>query len=474
MNYIRTLVSGDKKRFVNNTYNLDLSYITPRVIAMAFPASGFEGLYRNSITDVSQFIQANHNENYMIINLSNRKYDYTKFHNKVKEYEWIDHHAPPLTMLFQICEEMFVFLNSNKDNVVFVNCQAGKGRTGTIICCFLLYSGLFTNPDDCFNYYSKKRFQKGQGVTQPSQRRYVIYFHQMLMNDYSFPFPIEIVGIYLNKPPQKILDNLKPFVQCYEKNSNRLIYTNEKSFKDQTKIFSNSIEMIQITDKLFNVEVIGDVTIKLYNKRNFKKDSKIGRVSFNTAFLNPKGDCFLKFCLKDIDPDNLVNNPTVPRDFEIIVKYKFKELCNNDGCSRDNFCEDCLKHGNMANDVKEWNVVLNIIHNWRNVKTTMSQSEKNVLLFGNDTNDIEQTIKPRKEQHLKQPHNNNNNNNNNNTNNNNYNNIILSNDNHSNDENMFVGQRLTVTENRIEKDLLCEDELEETEDYLNTSGCILF
>ena len=234
--------------------------------------------------------------------------------------------------------------------------------------------------------------------------------------------------------------------------------------------------MIQITDKTFNVEVIGDVTIKLYNKRNFKKDSKIGRVSFNTAFLNPKEDCFLKFCLKDIDPDNLVNNPKVPRDFEIIVKYKFKKLCNNDECSRDNFCEDCLKHGNMANDVKEWNSVMNIIHNWRNVKTTMSQSEKNVLLFGNDnSNDIEQTLslfKSRKEQYLKQLHNNNNNNNN--TNNNNNNNIILNNDNHSNDENMFVGQRLTVTENRIEKDLLCEDELEETEDYLNTSGCILF
>ena len=106
---------------------------------------------------------------------------------------------------------------------------------------------------------------------------------------------------------------------------------------------------------------------------------------------------------------------------------------------------------------------MNIIHNWRNVKTTMSQSEKNVLLFGNDnSNDIEQTLslfKSRKEQYLKQLHNNN---------------IILNNDNHSNDENMFVGQRLTVTENRIEKDLLCEDELEETEDYLNTSGCILF
>ena len=236
--------------------------------------------------------------------------------------------------------------------------------------------------------------------------------------------------------------------------------------------------MIQITDKAFNVEVVGDVTVKLYNKRNFKKDSKIGRVSFNTAFLNPNEDCFIKFCLKDIDPDNLVNNPKVPREFEIIVKYKFKKICDNDECSRDNFCDVCLKHGTIENDVKEWNEVMQIIHNWRNDKRTLSQHDKNVLLFGDEqTNDIEDTLrafKLRKDQYLKQLHNNNTNNNNNNTNRNN----IISNDNGMNsantNEDAFVGQRLTVTENRIEKEVLCEDELEETEDYLNTSGCLLF
>ena len=52
MNFLRTLVSGKKKRFIDENYNLDLSYITPRIIAMAYPASGIQSVYRNKITTV--------------------------------------------------------------------------------------------------------------------------------------------------------------------------------------------------------------------------------------------------------------------------------------------------------------------------------------------------------------------------------------------------------------------------------------
>lgn len=84
MDYIKTIVSGKKKRFIDRKYNLDLSYITPRIIAMAYPASGMESVYRNSITKVSKFLKERHRSNFFVFNLSGKKYDNSKFENRVK------------------------------------------------------------------------------------------------------------------------------------------------------------------------------------------------------------------------------------------------------------------------------------------------------------------------------------------------------------------------------------------------------
>ena len=52
MDYFRERVSQKKIRLKDGIHNLDLSYITPRIIAMAFPASGIESAFRNHIDDV--------------------------------------------------------------------------------------------------------------------------------------------------------------------------------------------------------------------------------------------------------------------------------------------------------------------------------------------------------------------------------------------------------------------------------------
>jgi phosphatidylinositol-3,4,5-trisphosphate 3-phosphatase/dual-specificity protein phosphatase PTEN len=56
---LRKLVSGNRRRFTDEEFSLDLTYITPnRLIAMSYPASGFESLYRNKIDKVSGFLPA--------------------------------------------------------------------------------------------------------------------------------------------------------------------------------------------------------------------------------------------------------------------------------------------------------------------------------------------------------------------------------------------------------------------------------
>jgi protein-tyrosine phosphatase len=61
---------------------------------------------------------------------------------------------------------MIDYLNENINNVVFVHCNAGKGRTGTLICSFFMFVQFMENTEDARHYYSWKRFTTvKRGVT---------------------------------------------------------------------------------------------------------------------------------------------------------------------------------------------------------------------------------------------------------------------------------------------------------------------
>lgn len=78
---------------------------------MAFPASDLlEKAYRNPIEDVVAYFNERHPNNYLIFNVSSRLYNYAAFDGRVKDYEWPDHQAPPLTTLIQIGYEIFKYL----------------------------------------------------------------------------------------------------------------------------------------------------------------------------------------------------------------------------------------------------------------------------------------------------------------------------------------------------------------------------
>ena len=103
-NFIRTVVSGKRIRLKEDGYDLDISYITPRILAMSYPAERFvQKIYRNDINTVAQYMNEKHSTKYWIFNLSGIEYDAKPFGGRASVYQWLDHHSPTLLLLLQIC-----------------------------------------------------------------------------------------------------------------------------------------------------------------------------------------------------------------------------------------------------------------------------------------------------------------------------------------------------------------------------------
>ncbi len=75
---------------------------------------------------------------------------------------------------------------------------------------------------------------------------------------------------------------------------------------------------MNICENKFFMTVCGDLTIKFYENQMFK-EKKIGRVSFNTAFL-PKSESSFKFKIDEIDPDSLQSDKNYDPEFEVTVR----------------------------------------------------------------------------------------------------------------------------------------------------------
>lgn len=59
--------------------------------------------------------------------------------------------------MIQFCIDLCIFLSSNVEYVAAIHCKAGKGRTGVMICCYLLFSGIAKSACDAFNLYADRR-----------------------------------------------------------------------------------------------------------------------------------------------------------------------------------------------------------------------------------------------------------------------------------------------------------------------------
>ncbi|KAG5645498.1 hypothetical protein DXG03_005907 [Asterophora parasitica] len=163
--FIRRLVSGDKARFTDSQLKLDLDlvYLTDHIIIMGYPANGIEGWYRNRREDAKKFLDHRHGKDYWVFNfcpLRENSYDSGFFDGRVSRFPFPDHHAPPLAMMPLVSREMRSWLNGSPDRVAVLHCKAGKGRSGSMACAYLLSLDANPSPPKLERSYTAKQWAR--------------------------------------------------------------------------------------------------------------------------------------------------------------------------------------------------------------------------------------------------------------------------------------------------------------------------
>ena len=238
-NFIKRLVSKQKRRFQDSNYDLDMSYVTERVIAMGYPSSGIETMYRNSVSDITSFFHEKHNDMVKIYNLcleKDRIYDKKIFpKSKVGLFPATDHNPCPIKLILEFCCDICLYLIRNPKGVAAVHCKAGKGRSGVMICSYLIFSGLCGNSEKAFRYYARVRTKNNTGITIASQKRYIRYFETFLQSNFYRPY-INLIPKIIRGHFSFLIDNndtikIRNILESFQKQKSYFISANKFKLK---------------------------------------------------------------------------------------------------------------------------------------------------------------------------------------------------------------------------------------------------
>lgn len=213
--------------------------------------------------------------------MSGKVYDKTLFKDKVTDYDWEDHHSPAMIMLAEACHSIVQFLEQDPENVIYVHCKAGKGRTGTLICCYLMFSGFADTAQNSITYYGWKRFSHGRGVTQPSQIRYIFYFEKLLSRAITCPKRVILKYLIIENLPN-IKNTFRLQAQFYDAHKYEKIHENPE--RDIIERLAG--DNIFLSFKKENLVLSGNIFVKIMHLSRSGNHKMVCRFGFHTSFLS--------------------------------------------------------------------------------------------------------------------------------------------------------------------------------------------
>ncbi|KAK2756762.1 hypothetical protein FQN54_005208 [Arachnomyces sp. PD_36] len=177
---LRQIVAGPRSRHPEAGF--DLCYVTDNIIATSGPSSSYpKRVYRNPTETLVKFLDSKHGEDWKIweFRAEGTGYPDSEVYGRIEHFPWPDHHPPPFALIPSMMASMRNWLHEEKKagkRVVVVHCKAGKGRSGTAACSYLICEEGW-KADDAMRRFTERRMRVGfgEGVSIPSQLRWVGY-----------------------------------------------------------------------------------------------------------------------------------------------------------------------------------------------------------------------------------------------------------------------------------------------------------
>eukprot|EP00440_Ansanella_granifera_P054544 gb/GFBE01059122.1/.p1 GENE.gb/GFBE01059122.1/~~gb/GFBE01059122.1/.p1 ORF type:complete len:1257 (+),score=289.16 gb/GFBE01059122.1/:1-3771(+) len=185
--HLRHQVSGDRVRFIQDGFDLDLAYITNQLVVMPFPAVGRDSWLHNPAKDVARFFNERHPNKYLILNLTNeRKYPLARFFHRYMEFPIDKDGVPTMEGLMHLCDVLNAWLKGDPRHILAVHSRNGQGRSSLVTMALLLHEGTLRTPASAIAFFEYNRCDPKtrasvsvQSCDCASQRRFLEYFARM-------------------------------------------------------------------------------------------------------------------------------------------------------------------------------------------------------------------------------------------------------------------------------------------------------
>ncbi|EXJ64521.1 hypothetical protein A1O7_00857 [Cladophialophora yegresii CBS 114405] len=230
---LRQIVAGPRAR--HPEAGLDLCYVTDDIVVTSGPSSVWpKKAYRNPLDQLVGFLDRKHGEDWSIFEFraEGTGYPDSEVYNRVHHFPWPDHHPPPFAIIPNLMASMRNWIQrvdekagedggDNQRRVAVVHCKAGKGRSGTAACSYLI-SEEGWKKEDALQRFTTRRMRPGfgLGVSIPSQLRWIDYVDRWAnrMGKRYVERPIEIVEVHV----WGLRDGVKVSVEGFVDNGRRI------------------------------------------------------------------------------------------------------------------------------------------------------------------------------------------------------------------------------------------------------------